>query len=576
MLLMGVFELVGVASVLPFLSVLANPSAIETRPVFAMIAVVLGLTSPQQFLMVLGGFTVAMVLIGATVKSVTIYAFSRFSRMREYTIASRLLGTYLNQPYVWFLNRHSGDLGKTILSEVAAATNGVMLPAMRLLAFGIITLMLVVLLFVVNPLAALGGLFIIGGGYLLSFAVTRRYLGNIGAARVRANQARFEAAQEAFGGFKDVKLHALERHYLQRFAAPARRYAHYQAASQVIGEIPRHLLEALLFGAMMIFLLGLLSTAADRATFENILPTLGVFAFAGARIFPAVQNVYRSVSQMRFNRAALDTLHADFCDHQPATTASAPAVGADMSLGHRVTFDDVHYTYPAAPQPALRGLSLEIRANTTVGIVGASGAGKTTAVDVLLGLLTPERGAIAVDGVPVERTNLRAWQQRLGYVPQHIFLTDDSIAANIAMGRAPGDIDMAAVERTSRIAELHRFVEKELPGGYLTQVGERGVRLSGGQRQRIGIARALYHDPDVLILDEATSALDNLTERAVMDAVHNLAHAKTIILIAHRLSTVRNCDTIFVLEHGRCTAADTFDALVERHGTFRQLAQATG
>jgi ABC-type multidrug transport system fused ATPase/permease subunit len=236
---------------------------------------------------------------------------------------------------------------------------------------------------------------------------------------------------------------------------------------------------------------------------------------------------------------------------------------------------EVHYTYPAAERPALAGLDLTIAANTTVGLVGATGAGKTTAVDVLLGLLEPQRGGLEVDGLAVGPDNRRAWQRTLGYVPQQIFLTDDSVAANIALGVPPAEIDTAAVERAARIAELHDFVEGELPQGYATTIGERGVRLSGGQRQRIGIARALYHDPDVLILDEATSALDNRTERAVMDAVHNLGHAKTIVMIAHRLSTVRDCDAIFVLEQGRCVAKGTYDELIDGSRSFRELAQAS-
>ncbi len=227
---------------------------------------------------------------------------------------------------------------------------------------------------------------------------------------------------------------------------------------------------------------------------------------------------------------------------------------------------------PAPSAPRCRGLSLTIPARTTVGIVGGTGAGKTTAVDLLLGLLEPQAGEIRVDGVAVTAGNLRAWQNAIGYVPQQIFLIDDSVSANIAFGQPKRKIDQAAVERAARIAELHDFVTTEMPQGYDTLVGERGVRLSGGQRQRIGIARALYHDPDVLILDEATSALDNLTEKAVMDAVHNLGHAKTIVLIAHRLSTVRDCDTIFMLERGALIAEGSYDELLEHSREFRAMA----
>jgi ABC-type multidrug transport system fused ATPase/permease subunit len=264
------------------------------------------------------------------------------------------------------------------------------------------------------------------------------------------------------------------------------------------------------------------------------------------------------VDDMQRNRANAET---------PARSAAVP-----LRLTERLELEGMRYAYPKSERGALDGLDLAIDARTTVGIVGGTGAGKTTTVDVILGLLAPQAGELRVDGVPVTEANRRGWQNAIGYVPQSIFLTDDSVAANIAFGLPADEIDHAAVERAAKIAELHNFVMDELPEGYATQVGERGVRLSGGQRQRIGIARALYHDPDVLILDEATSALDNLTEKAVMDAVHNLGHAKTIILIAHRLSTVRDCDMIFMLERGRVVARGSYDELLESSQKFRAMA----
>jgi ABC-type multidrug transport system fused ATPase/permease subunit len=285
-----------------------------------------------------------------------------------------------------------------------------------------------------------------------------------------------------------------------------------------------------------------------------------------------MQVVYRGFSQIKFSKAALDSVYADYMEARDIPRRGP--LGAPLRLKKLLELRDIGYAYPKAEHPALRGLTLDIRANTTIGIVGGSGAGKTTAMDILLGLLSPAEGALVVDGHEVRDDDARRnWRRSLGYVPQQIFLADDTVAANIAFGQAPEDIDLAAVERAARMAQLHDFVMTEMPKGYASTVGDRGVRLSGGQRQRIGIARALYHDPDVLILDEATSALDNITERAVMESVAALGGAKTIIMVAHRLSTVRHCDEIFLLAGGTLTARGTYDALIESNEAFQNMAR---
>ena len=320
----------------------------------------------------------------------------------------------------------------------------------------------------------------------------------------------------------------LEEGYVRRFNLPAARMARANTFKGVIGEAPRFLLQGIAFGGMLLVILVLL--IRGDGGLGGILPMLAVYAFAGLRLLPAMQQVYNQVTLLRFNRVTLDALHRDIREigvNEIGEEAGAPPASVPpIRLRDKLELAGIHYNYPNTERSALRGLDLEIRAQTTVGIVGGTGAGQTTALDLILGLLVPGLGEIRVDGVAITPDNLRAWQNSIGYVPQQIFLTDDTIAANIAFGLPRDEIDMDAVERAARVAELHGFISTDLPLGYQTRVGERGVRLSGGQRQRIGIARALYHDPDVLIMDEATSALDNLTEKAVMDAVHNLGRAR--------------------------------------------------
>ena len=323
---------------------------------------------------------------------------------------------------------------------------------------------------------------------------------------------------------------------------------------------------------MVVLLLVLLATGGGRL--EAVLPVVGIYALAGVRFFPAMQQIYTSFAVVRVNQPALEALHSDLRQIVRSSEASGhertPRELPMPSVRERIELRDVSYTYPGADRPALRDLNIVIEARTTIGVVGKTGSGKTTLIDVLLGLLAPQAGALLVDGVAVDARNVRTWQRRLGYVPQTIFLEDTTVAANIALGQSPDKIDYLAVQRASQSAEIHDFVMNDLPQGCLTKVGERGVRLSGGQRQRIGIARA--YDPEVLVFDEATSALDNVTERAVMDAVRNLGHRKTIIIVAHRLSTVQECDTILVLENGRCVGNGTFVELMKNNPAFCEMA----
>ena len=566
----GIFETAGVASVLPFMAVLSEPESIHTGRI-SMLYNGLGFTDTQNFMIFLGVGTFCVVMLGIFAQIYALYTIQRFTNARAYTLSSRLLRGYLRQPYTWFLNRHTSDLGKAVLSEVDAVVNQTFMPAMKIISNFFIAGLIATLLIVIQPWVALGAAVLLLVCYLGIFVTARRWLTHFGKERYVANRERFRIAQEATGGIKDVKLMSLEETYIKRFQNPARRMARANTFKGVVSDAPRFLLQGIAFGGMLLVILVLLITGSG--SLGSILPMLAVYAFAGLRLLPAMQQVYNQITLLRFNQPVLEGLYEDLKEieaneHKLAEVHEA----APVALRERLELRNVEYSYPGNDRAALSGLDLTIHANTTVGIVGGTGAGKTTAVDLILGLLSVQKGEMLVDGVPVTRGNLRSWQKTIGYVPQQIFLTDDSVSANIAFGQPRGEIDMAAVERAARIAELHDFVTGDLPQGYDTLVGERGVRLSGGQRQRIGIARALYADPDVLIMDEATSALDNLTERAVMDAVHNLGRRKTIVLIAHRLSTVQACDTIFMLEHGRKIAEGTYDELIDNSRQFRAMA----
>ncbi|PQA85292.1 ABC transporter ATP-binding protein [Limnohabitans sp. TS-CS-82] len=570
MLVMALLDMLGVASILPFIAVLANPALVETNLILSwayQLSANVGVASVEQFLFLLGFLVFLLLVFSLTFKALTTYAQTRFALMREYSIGKRLVEGYLLQPYSWFLNRHSADLGKNILSEVSGVIYGGMIPLMTLMAQLAVTIALLGLLLLVDPwLAVFVGL-VLGVAYGGILVLMSGWLNTLGQARIQANQERYTVVSEAFGAAKEVKTGGLESVFIERFAKPAETYAKGQATAQVIAQVPRFALEAIAFGGMLLVILYLM---AQSGSFAAALPIIALYAFTGYRLMPALQQIYGAITQLKFAGPALNALHADLTGLN--AVESYAKLTEPLPLNKCIELNNIVYQYPNANSPALNGIDLTITARSTVGLVGSTGSGKTTTVDLILGLLEPQEGALCIDGQVIDASNRRQWQKSIGYVPQHIYLADDTVSANIAFGLAPEMVDQEAVKRAAKIANLHDFVVQNMPQGYGTMVGERGVRLSGGQRQRIGIARALYHNPSVLVLDEATSALDNITEQVVMEAVHNLSHSITIILIAHRLTTVRECDQIFLLEKGAVKSNGTFKQLVEKSDQFRAMA----
>ncbi|MCV2881834.1 ABC transporter ATP-binding protein [Actibacterium sp. XHP0104] len=565
-------EIFGLSTLLLLLRVLSKPEIIETNRMLHWLHETFTFNSDFAFQVFLAVLTLLVVFISLTFRALGNYAIIRYSTMRGYTLSSRLLQAYLHQPYEWFLERNSAEVNKSILGEVQGLVARIIIPLVRLVGSLMMAAAIIVFLVVLDPLVAVFAAASLGGSYALIYLWLRKRLERLGKESLHANKQRFQLMQEATGGVKEVKLLGLEESYVRRFREPARLVARNAALSQVYSQLPRIALEALTFAILLgIVMTMLLRNGGDIAA---TIPTLGIFAFAVMRLLPTLQQVYASVSTIRNGAPVLDHIYDDYTDamEQAKEHPVVDRTGNKLPLKDKLELRDLSFSYGDNARAAVEGINLIIPARSTIGVVGGTGAGKTTLIDLMLGLLTPQGGEIVVDGQPLTRENMHSWRRTLGYVPQTIYLTDSTVAQNIAFGVPADKVDMEAVERASRIAALHDFVTSELPQGYDTIVGERGVRLSGGQRQRIGIARALYHDPLLIIMDEATSALDNLTEREVMEAVQNVRNQKTIIMIAHRLSTVRNCDQIILLERGRIVSQGTFDELVEGNETFRKMA----
>jgi ATP-binding cassette, subfamily B, bacterial PglK len=568
-LIMALLDMLGVVSIMPFMAVLTNPEVVETNTILKTAfktASIFGVETNRQFLFFLGVLVMVMLVVSLTFKALTMYVQVRFTSMCQYRIAKRLVEGYLYQPYSWILNRHSADLGKTILSEVGVVVGKGLKPMMNLITHGAVALTLMVMLTIINTKLALIIGFTFGAAYLIIYKLIRGFLTRIGQERLRANQLRFTSVIEAFGAFKELKISGLEKFFAKRFSEQAKIFANHQASAQIISQLPRYFLEAIAFGGILLVVLYYIK---QSGTFTDVLPLIALYAFAGYRLMPALQLIYSNFTYLRSVGPSLDAMYDDLNSLDSFSSQHDQGI---LPLNKSITLNHISYHYPNSSKTALKDISLNIPAYTTVGLVGATGSGKTTTVDIILGLLEAQQGTLEVDGKVIDKHNLRAWQNSIGYVPQHIYLADNTVAANIAFGINPEDINQAAVERAAKIANLHEFVINELSLQYQTTLGERGIRLSGGQRQRIGIARALYHNPKILILDEATSALDNLTEKVVMEAVYKLSNKITIILIAHRLSTVKLCDNVYLLEKGKLKEQGTFEKLTQISDLFQETA----
>ena len=564
----AVIDTLGVASVMPFITVLSNPGVISSNTYLKTAFDFLGFASERDFMRFLALVFFLFVVLTIAYKAMSTYVMSRFSLKLEYSIGHELVRRYLGQPYDWFLSQNSVDLGRSVLADVSKIVGTVIIPLIQLVVHGTVALALLLLLIAVRPQVAAAAGAILIASYIAIYIMQRSYLRVIGENLEKANRARFRVVSEAFVGIKSVKVSGLEDRYASSFEIPAYEYAKNTAANNVAMQLPRFALELLVFGGMLGVIFFLMD---DYNNFQSILPILVVYVLASYRLMPALQHIYIAVSTLRVAGPLLERLHADY------TVLAAPAakgLNGHLEYEKEVRLESISYRYPGSSRASISSVDLSIYFQATIGIVGETGSGKTTVLDIIMGLLHPLEGRLLVDGVVVDAANRGPWQKLIGYVPQQIFLTDDTIAANIAFGVPTHLIDMQLVVEVAKIANLHEFVSSELPQNYLTDVGERGTRLSGGQIQRIGIARALYRKPRILVLDEATSALDNMTEGAVMDAIANLGHKITIVIVAHRLSTVRACDCIYVMEHGQIRDRGTFDELSLNSSRFQEMSRA--
>jgi len=568
--LMAFAEIAGVVSIGPFMALVGDISQLQGEGILADLYRATGLEDPRDFLFWVGIGVLVMLTIAACISMFTIWRLSMYGAQVGAELGNRLFRHYMYQPWLFHASGSSSQLTNRIAQESTRITSLIINPLMQMNAKLVMALFLTLAIFLYNPVVALSGLVLFSGAYVLLYKSVRRRLVRNGRHISEAQQMRFKLMGEGFGGIKDALLLGRQKVFTDRFQAECEKFAAAQGTTQALGQVPRYAMELIAFGGIIFLVLYLLSS--HEGNLGTILPVLSVYALAGFKLLPAFQQAYTGLSQIRGNLAAFDAVRDDLRASSLTVAKSSVPTGQRLAPRSEIRFDGVVFSYPGTEDPALKNLNITIPANKVTGLVGASGSGKSTAIDLLLGLIEPQQGKVLVDGQPVTKDNCRQWQNSLGFVPQSIFLSDSSITENIAFGLPPENVDEDKVKRAATLAHLDELLE-QLPDGLATRVGERGVQLSGGQKQRIGIARALYHDADVLVLDEATSALDGITEKLIMDAIHDFAGKKTIIMIAHRLATVRQCDSLYLLEQGRVTGHGTYDELASGNTTFQRMAK---
>lgn len=570
-ILMAFTEILGIASIAPFMALVGDISILEREGAIAKIYQYSGVNDPAQFLFYTGFAVLIMLAISTVISMYTTWKLSLYAAKTGTEISDRLYRYYMQKDWLFHASSSSAHLTKQVASEAARLTDGVIQPLLHMNAKVVLAFFISISILIYNPLIALSGLLIFTFAYIFLYKLVRKQLQVNGDDLSVISTERFRLMNEGFGGIKDVLL--LNRHhdFVERFQDSGKKFAYARGTNNAISQVPRYFMELVAFGTMIGLVLLLIKL--HQGNLGAVLPILAVYALAAFKLLPALQQIYSSITQIKGNASAFEAIKEDLVQSLNNKQAMFDEnINEHLSFKKNITLNNINFTYPGKSNLAINSLDMVIPVNSVIGLVGSSGSGKSTTIDLLLGLLTPDVGEIYIDNTCMTAMNKRAWQNTIGFVPQSIFLSEGTIAENVAFGLAKKDINLEQVKKALQLANMMELVQ-DLPNGVNTKVGERGVQLSGGQRQRIGIARALYNEADVLVFDEATSALDGITERIIMESIHNLSGKKTIIMIAHRLKTVQKCDIIYMMDKGKVIAQGSYQELIKNNIMFKEMAE---
>jgi len=573
-ILMALSQIAGVASIIPFMALIADLNQLQQDTFIAQVYAASGLNSESQFVFWLGLSVLIMLFLASIISMYTTWRISIFANKIGVEIADRLYTHYLKQDWLFHASGSSAQLTKKIATECLRVNHGILLPLMHLNANVVFVISMSISIFIFDPIVAIVGFVVFAFSYFFIFKIVSLTLLKNGRSISEMNEKRFRLMNEGFGGIKDVLLLGRKSDFIDRFFKSGLVFAKSQGVNTALAHAPKYFMELIAFGSMISLVLYLFTSY--NANLSLILPILSVYAIAGMKLLPAFQAIYNSLAGIEGNTSAFESIRQDLIDTSEIKTATnISKTGKKQKIylnpKKQISLENISFRYPGKEELVLNQMNISIPVKKVIGIVGPSGSGKSTLVDVLLGLIEPQEGFLKIDDKTINNQNRRSWQNSIGFVAQAIFLSEGTIAENVAFGLPKNQINFKQVENALKLANLEEFV-KELKNGVHTKVGERGVQLSGGQRQRIGIARALYHQPEILIFDEATSSLDGITEKMIMQAVHKFSGKKTIIMIAHRLKTVEKCDQIFFIDEGKVADQGTFQELIEKNDKFKNMA----
>ncbi len=571
-ILASVMEMIGVFSILPFMQVVSDPTYIESNQWLRWFRSTMGFTSDHQMMIWMGVVVLAVFAFTAVVNVLNKWIINWTVWRINHHICVNYLRRCTRVPFEFFLESNSADLVKKVISDIHSLVSGVLLAACNFVSSLFKAIFILGLLVYLNPKLAMVAFLIFGGAYLILHLARHRYLSRLGEKRLEAISLRLKSFTVTLAGTRALRVGGATNLFVEKFEKASSDCSNIQPKLLLTNLIPKCVIELLAFGGTIGIVLFVL---VNGDSLLGIIPTLSVFAVATYKLLPALNSAFSAAADISHNLPVVDEIYEDMKGEDDLLPPVEQFDEAELMPFHdQIALENVTYRYSDQTPLVLNGIELSIRKGSFNALVGSTGCGKSTLIDLVSGLLFPESGSLSIDGVQVTRENVFSWQKHLAYVPQEVFLYDDTIAANIALGVSPEKIDREQVRRAAKMAEAFDFIEKDTPNGFDTVIGERGVRLSGGQRQRLGLARAFYKKPSVLLLDEATSALDNVTEEAVMRVIENQLTGVTVIMIAHRLSTVKFCNQIYFLQSGTVVDAGTFEQLTTSCDSFRKMVEA--